>query len=63
MGKTVRKLMLDDLFAIGRNESWFVDMSKKGLHLRKFGRMFIHFEKGEPEEIRYRMEALKKPSS
>ncbi len=28
MGKIVRRLMLDGIYAVGRNESWFADMSK-----------------------------------
>jgi hypothetical protein len=56
MGKIVRKLMLDSIYAVGRNESWFTDMSKRGLHLKKFGRLFVYFEKGEPKDTRYRMD-------
>ncbi len=56
MGKLVRKLMLDDIYAIGRNESWLSDMAKKGLHLKKFGRIFVYFEKGEPKETKYRID-------
>jgi len=63
MGKLVKRLMLDDIHAIGRNESWFSDMAKKGLHLKKFGRLFIHFEKGKPKETNYRIDIImKKPS-
>lgn len=58
MGRWVRRLMLDDLFAIGRNEHWFAHMAKRGLHLRKFGRTFAYFEQGEPRETRYRIEYL-----
>lgn len=47
MGKLVKRLMFDDIFAIGRNESWLSDMAKKGLHLKKYGRIFITFEEGE----------------
>lgn len=59
MGKLVKKLMLDDIYAIGRNESWFSAMAKKGLQLRKFGRIFVYFEKGEPKETKYRIDYLK----
>ncbi|QRN86702.1 DUF2812 domain-containing protein [Clostridia bacterium] len=58
MGKMVRKLLLDDIYAVGRNESWFSDMSKKGLHLTKIGGLFVYFEKGEPKDVRYRIEVL-----
>ena len=59
MGKLVKRLLFDDLYAIGRNESWFSDMAKKGLHLKKFGRIFVYFEKGEPKETKYRIDYLK----
>lgn len=63
MGKLVRRLMLDDMYAIGRNESWFSDMAKKGLHLKKFGRIFISFDKGESKETKYRIDYLKEAPS
>ena len=63
MGKVVKRLMLDDIYAIGRNESWFVAMASKGLHLKKFGRLFVYFEKGEPKEIKYRIDYLKEAPS
>lgn len=63
MGKFVKRLMLDDIYAIDRNESWFSDMAKKGLHLKKFGRIFIYFEEGKPKETNYRIDIImKKPS-
>lgn len=37
MSKTVRKFMPDDIWHLGRSESWFSDMAKNGLHLRKVG--------------------------
>lgn len=63
MGKIVRKMMLDDIYAIGRNESWFSAMASKGLHLKKFGRLFVYFEKGEPKENKYRIDYLKEAPS
>jgi len=63
MGKLVKRIMFDDIYAIGRNESWFSDMAKKGLHLKKFGRIFIYFERGEAKKTKYRMDYLReKPS-
>lgn len=32
---------------IGKYESWFSDMSAKGLHLKKLGKIYATFEKGE----------------
>lgn len=31
MGKVVKRLMLDDIYAIDRNESWFAAMASIGL--------------------------------
>ncbi|PKM88894.1 MAG: hypothetical protein CVU87_06445 [Firmicutes bacterium HGW-Firmicutes-12] len=63
MGKLVKRLMLDDIYAIGRNESWFSDMAKNGLHLKKIGCIFISFEKGEPKNTRYRIDIMKEVPS
>ena len=63
MGKLVKRLMLDDVYAIGRNESWFSDMAKRGLHLKKFGRWYIYFEKGESKETNYRIDIIKEEPS
>jgi len=63
MGKIVRRPMLDDIYAIGRNESWFSGMARKGLHLKKIGRLFVYFEKGEPKETKYRIDYLKEAPS
>jgi len=58
MGKLVKRLALDDSFAIGRNESWLSDMAQKGLHLSKYGRLFVYFEKGVPQDTKYRIDIL-----
>lgn len=50
MSKTVRKFMQEDIWNIGRNESWFTDMAAKGFHLRRIGNVFATFEKGEPKK-------------
>ncbi|EGW40244.1 DUF2812 domain-containing protein [Desulfosporosinus sp. OT] len=64
MGMIVRRLMLDDIYAIGRNESWLSDMAKKGFHLKRIGRIFIYFEKGVSKETKYRIDIMssKEPS-
>lgn len=59
MSKTVLKLRHNDYWRIGEHESWFTDMAARGLHLKKTGLIFAKFEKGEPEEIRYRIEVTK----
>lgn len=56
MGKIVYKLRPTDTWRIGEHESWFMDMSMKGLHLKKMGSLFAQFEKGEPKQIEYRIE-------
>lgn len=63
MGKIVKRLMLDDIYAIGRNEGWFSAMASKGLHLKKLGRLFVYFEKGEPKKTKYRIDYLKEAPS
>ncbi|MEL7567996.1 MAG: DUF2812 domain-containing protein [Dehalobacterium sp.] len=63
MGKLVRRLMLDDIYAIGRNESWFSDMAKKGLHLKGFGPIFVYFERGESKNTKYRIDFIKEEPS
>ncbi|KPU44751.1 hypothetical protein OXPF_18370 [Oxobacter pfennigii] len=56
MNKIIYKLRPCDEWRIGEHESWFQDMAKKGLHLVKLGRQFAKFKKGEPAEMRYRIE-------
>ncbi|HYE09601.1 MAG TPA: DUF2812 domain-containing protein [Patescibacteria group bacterium] len=56
MSKTVWKLRPHDYWRIGEHESWFADMAAEGLHLKKMGIQFAKFEKGEPEETRYRID-------
>lgn len=59
MSKIVRRPVLDDLFDIGRQEHWLSDMAAKGLHFKKIGISFAHFEKGEPKTSRYRIDITK----
>lgn len=60
MNKTVRKLRPSDYWRIGEHESWFQDMAAKGLHLKKIGIHFAHFVKGEPKQMRYRIDVSMK---
>ncbi len=63
MSKTVKKFPIDDIWNIGKTESWYSDMAAKGLLLKGFGRLHVKFEKGEPSKTRYRIDILyKKPS-
>lgn len=59
MTKIVRKVRPADYWRIGEHESWFSDMSAKGLHLHKMGTHFAHFKKGEPKRMEYRIEVTK----
>lgn len=56
MSKTVRRLLVGDIWRIGEHEHWFSDMAKDGLHLEKMSFLFAHFRKGEPKDIRYRID-------
>ncbi|MGN7477310.1 DUF2812 domain-containing protein [Solibacillus silvestris] len=59
MDKNVRKIRPSNYWRIGEHESWFSDMALKGLHLRKMGIYFAHFEQGEPRRMEYRIEVTK----
>lgn len=60
MGKIVRKVRPIDYWRIGEHESWFSDMSLKGLHLCKMGNHFAKFVKSTPQRIEYRIEVTEK---
>ncbi|WP_077619594.1 DUF2812 domain-containing protein [Bacillus sinesaloumensis] len=60
MNKTVRKVRPSDYWRIGEHESWFADMASQGLHLKKMGKIFAYFEKGEPQKMRYRIDVSMK---
>ncbi len=63
MSKIIKKFPIDDMWNIGKSESWYSDMADEGLHLKSFGRLHVKFEKGEPAQTRYRIDILyKKPS-
>lgn len=63
MSNLVKKWILDDIWAIGRNESWLSDMASQGLYLKKFGRQFAYFEKDEPKQVKYRIDILNEEPS
>nr|WP_304216287.1 DUF2812 domain-containing protein [Fredinandcohnia onubensis] len=56
MNKIVRKLRPSDYWRIGEHESWFADMASKGYHFKKMGIHLAHFVKGEPKQMRYRID-------
>ncbi|KPU44752.1 hypothetical protein OXPF_18380 [Oxobacter pfennigii] len=56
MNKISYKLLPWDEWRIGERESWFQDMAAKGQHLVKAGKHFAKFKKGEPKDMRYRVD-------
>lgn len=63
MSKIIRKFPIDDMWNIGKSESWYSDMAAEGLHLKSFGHLHVKFEKGNPAKTKYRIDILyKKPS-
>lgn len=56
MNEIIRKLRPTDYWHIGEHESWFEYMASKGLHLKSMGPWFAKFVKGEPKQMRYRIE-------
>lgn len=56
MAKTIRKLRPSDYWRIGEHESWFADMAAEGLYIKKMGKFFAKFVKGEPNKMKYRIE-------
>lgn len=63
MNNRVLKLRPDDYWNIVEHESWFTEMARKGLLLKKVGVLFTHFERGSQQEMKYRIEVSKKPLS
>lgn len=61
MERSIRKVLFGDLFNnIQAYEEYFSEMSRKGLHLQKMGRFFAYFRKGEPDNLNYRIDIVKK---
>ena len=54
----VRKFLGFNLYDIGYRESYFKDMAKKGLFLKRMGTISAVFEEGEPIETEYRIKLL-----
>ena len=57
MAKMVRKFLIGDLWRIGEHENWFSHMASEGYHLKKVGKLLVHFKKGDTKDTRYRIEA------
>ena len=60
MSAMIQKVLIGDLSYIQEYEEYFSDMSKEGLHLHSIGRFFTYFEKGEPQNLNYRIDLFKK---
>lgn len=58
--ETVRRLPPCDILDIERTESWLGDMAGMGLHLKETGNWSFEFKRGEPKEVRYRLEPISK---
>lgn len=56
MSKLVYKVRPNDYWRIGEHENWFEEMAAEGLYLKKLGKMFVTFEKGEPMQLKYRID-------
>jgi len=55
MGKLRRKFRLDDRYAIWRNEQWYADMARAGLHLVDFQHNKAVFEQSPAANTRYQV--------
>ena len=56
VNKVKNMLRPTDFWRIGEHESWFSDMAQQGLHLKKVGIQFFKFTKGEPKQMKYRID-------
>lgn len=54
--KRVYKLTPVREYDVAGVESWLEDMARRGLYLKEFRPLFCTFERGEPGEVRYRLE-------
>jgi len=65
MGKRVTRFYMTDVSRMGETESWLTDMAAQGLHLVKlgWGTILATFEKGEPADVRYRVDIDMHPDS
>ncbi len=56
MSKSVYKVRPNDYWRIGEHENWFEEMAAEGFYLKKLGKIFATFEKGEPKQMKYRID-------
>lgn len=57
----VRRLTFDFFSGFGALEHYLSDQSRKGLHLKQLNHFLITFERGQPQNIRYRVDVWKEP--
>ena len=58
MSDTVHRFLLVEPADMDRFEGWLEDMARRGLHYRHRGVFFVHFRRGEPASVRYRLEPM-----
>ena len=58
MSDTVYRFLLVEPADMDRFEGWLEDMAHRGLHYRHSGFFFVHFRRGEPASVRYRLEPM-----
>ena len=56
MSETVRKFLWVEPIDMDHFEGWLEDMARKGLHYHHSGPLFVHFRRGEPGDVRFRLE-------
>ena len=60
MGKVVFRQSFLEITQIGETESWLTDMAAEGLHLTELSSWLTEFERGEPRDMRYRIDTMYK---
>ena len=58
--KYVRTLTPTQPYDAAGTESWLAHMARRGLHLKRFRPLFCTFSKGEPQQVRYRLEPCRR---
>lgn len=56
MSKFVKRVIPFESFDIPAIQNWLEDMAEKGLFFKECGVFFAKFEKGEPKDMRYRLD-------
>lgn len=56
MSKFVKRVIPFESCDIPAIQSWLEDMAEKGLFFKECGVFFAKFEKGEPKDMRYRLD-------